>query len=606
MNTRKGFLAALVVLIGVGLAVAVSLPLLDAWKAPHPTERDSSYTELRDLLRKRAVSRLTIYGNASGAAVGPQGVVYRALLPNVVATELAHQAADMDVEVVFAPEEFLPYDSSLTMTTLLAVVGNLVIFGVLGYFLYRFVGKGTGSFRTEQASATDAGDVRFADVAGCEGEKAELMEIVDFLRDPGRFHRLGGRVPTGVLLSGPPGTGKTLLARAVAGEGKVPFFHLSGSDFVEMFVGVGASRVRSAFAKARKKAPCILFIDEIDAVGRARSQGGQGGHEERDQTLNQLLVEMDGFKPNSGVIVIAATNRPDILDKALTRPGRFSRHVVLPAPDLTGRRHILEVHARKLVLDDAINLSVVARGTPGFTGAELANLANEAAILAARKHRPAVTMADFDAAKDRLLLGNERPALAMSDDDRRLTAYHEAGHAVVALHCPASDPIHKATILPRGQALGMMVRLPERDRTSLRRCRLEADLAVAMGGRAAEILIFGAAEVSTGASGDLRMANDLARRMVTEWGMGACQDLLWHGALDTTTPCSEETARRIDGELQALLEAAMARAQAILAAYPQQLEAVAEALLDREVLSGDEINEIAEQAEQAREVETAA
>jgi cell division protease FtsH len=592
VNTRKGLLAALLVLIGVGLAVAVSLPLLDAWKAPHATERDSNYSELRDLVAKGVVTQLTIFGGNSGAAVTKDGTHYRALLPAPIAADLGKDAAGRGAEVNFAPEEFLPYNTSLTLTTLLAIVGNVLIFSVLGFMLYKFVGKGAGNFRTEQATPVDGG-VRFDEVAGCESEKAELMEVVEFLKDPGRFHRLGGRVPTGVLLSGPPGTGKTLLARAVAGEAGVPFFHLAGSDFVEMFVGVGAARVRSAFAKARKKAPCILFIDEIDAVGRARSNASHGGHEERDQTLNQLLVEMDGFKPNSGVIVIAATNRPDILDKALTRPGRFSRQVVLPPPDLAGRRHILGVHAGKLVLEHDIDLSVVARGTPGFTGAELANLVNEAAIIAARRLRPAVTMADFDAAKDRLLLGNERPPMAMSEEDRRLTAIHEAGHAVVALHCPASDPIHKATILPRGQALGMVVRLPERDQPSLRRSRLEADLAVAMGGRAAEMQVFGSAEVSTGASGDLRMATGLARRMVTEWGMGADNGLLWHGALDPTAPFSEEMARQIDAEVRALLDAAMTHAQAILSANPGQLRAVADGLLENEVLTGEEIEEIA-------------
>ncbi len=595
MNTRRGLTAALAILVALTLAAAVSWPLVQALRAPATPTKDVSYSELRRRIDQGSVRRLTIYGDHDGAALGGDGVLRRTRLPDAVAADLAREASARGVEVAFADDEILPPGRSLPFAIALAAVGNIVIFSGLAFLLYRLGGLGMGGLR--QAGRAAVGhSARFADVSGCEAEKAELREIVDFLKDPGQYARLGGRVPTGVLLSGPPGTGKTLLARAVAGEAGVPFFHMAGSDFVEMFVGVGAARVRSAFAKARKKAPSILFIDEIDALGRARSGGGPGGHEERDQTLNQLLVEMDGFKPNSGVIVIAATNRPDILDKALTRPGRFSRHVVLPPPDLAGRRRILEVHGDRLRLAPDVDLAVLARGTPGFTGAELANLANEAAIVAARHRRPAVTMADFDAARDRLLLGNERPALAMTEEDRRHTAVHEAGHAVVALHCPASDPIHKATILPRGGALGMVVRLPERDRPSLRRSRLEADLAVAMGGRAAELLVYGPAEVSTGASGDLRMANDLARRMVTEWGMGADRGLLWHGAPEQGVSWSEATSHILDREIQALLDAAMGRAGAILAEHRQQLDAVAEGLLKWEVLSGEEIARLAERA----------
>ncbi|MBW7848953.1 MAG: ATP-dependent zinc metalloprotease FtsH [Rhodospirillales bacterium] len=463
---------------------------------------------------------------------------------------------------------------------------------------YFFVVKGQIAGRSKAVlSAPGASGVRFADVAGCDAEKEELMEIVHFLRDPGRFDRLGGRVPTGMLMSGPPGTGKTLLARAVAGEAGVPFFSISGSDFVEMYVGVGAQRVRSIFTKAKKKAPCILFIDEIDAVGRSRSSGTTGGaHEEREQTLNQLLVEMDGFKPNGGVIVVAATNRPEILDRALTRPGRFSRHVVLNNPDVAGRKAILEVHCRDLPLDASVDLAVLARGTPGFSGADLANLANEAAIVAARRLAAEVSMADFDEARDRILLGNERRAFVLSEEDRRLTAYHEAGHALVAHHSPASDPIHKVTIVPRGQALGMVVRLPERDTPAVRRSKLEADLAVAMGGRAAEEIIFGSDDVSTGASGDIQMATNLARRMVTEWGMSdkvgmVCYDLA-HASRVGSEAFSEETSREIDAEVKRLVALSRDRALAILEDNLEQLHLLADTLLKDETLTGQEVAEL--------------
>ncbi|MBX9633760.1 MAG: ATP-dependent zinc metalloprotease FtsH, partial [Magnetospirillum sp.] len=477
----------------------------------------------------------------------------------------------------------------LSGETVLAVIGTLAIFAIMAAAIWFFVIKGgtvaslIGRGSKAQLASGAAMDVRFPDVAGCDNEKQELMEVVEFLKDPSRFARLGARVPTGILLSGPPGTGKTLLARAVAGEAGVPFFSISGSDFVEMFVGVGAGRVRKMFAQAKKKAPCILFIDEIDAVGRQRSgANARAAHEEREQTLNQLLVEMDGFAPNSGVVVIAATNRPDILDEALMRPGRFSRHVILQTPDLSGREKILGVHVGKLTMDPLADLRVVARGTPGFSGAQLMHLANEAAIVAARHGRAAVTMVDFEAAKDRILMGTERPNF-MGEEDRRLTAYHEAGHAVVALHCPASDPIHKATIVPRGQALGMVVRLPEKDSPALRRSKLKADLAVAMGGRAAEEIIFGAEEISTGASGDIQMASRIARKMVTEWGMSDRIGLIAFGGAhgDPYTPegmRADDTSREIDSEIRILVAEARMKALTILKTHSAQLEAVAQAL----------------------------
>lgn len=603
MSNRKRLVTVAMIVIGLILGAAVSYPLYDSLTHGQSGEKaaavkDSNYSEIRAKVAAGDIRTITFYGQTSAAAKAKDGTVYRAVVPALVAADFAKDVVAQGVLVDFKSEEFIPYDGNLTAETALAVLGNLVIFGFLGVMFYMYVLKGPmgrSKFKPESLTASKDIPVRFDDVAGCDGEKQELMEIVQFLRDPAKFDRLGGRVPPGVLMSGPPGTGKTLLARAVAGEAGVPFFSVSGSDFVEMYVGVGASRVRSIFAKAKKKAPCILFIDEIDAVGRARSGGqAQGAHEEREQTLNQLLVEMDGFKANSGIIVIAATNRPDILDKALTRPGRFSRHIVLQNPDVAGRERILGVHARKVRLDDGVTLHTVARGTPGFSGAELANLVNEAAILAARNDRDAVTMHDFDMARDRILMGNERPGLVISEDDRRLTAYHEAGHAVVALHCPASDPIHKVTIVPRGQALGMVVRLPEKDSPAMRRSKIVADLAVAMGGRAAEEMIFGADDVTTGASGDIQMASYLARRMVMEWGMSEKVGMIAynsaHGGPAGEQMISPATSREIDGEVKELVDQACERAMTILDTYSDELHAIAQALLERESLTGEEVD----------------
>ena len=400
----------------------------------------------------------------------------------------------------------------------------IVIIGVWFFFIRQMQGGGRGGamgFGKSRAKLlTEAhGKVTFEDVAGVDEAKQDLEEIVEFLRDPGKFQRLGGKIPRGVLLVGPPGTGKTLIARAVAGEANVPFFTISGSDFVEMFVGVGASRVRDMFEQAKKNAPCIIFIDEIDAVGRQRGAGLGGGNDEREQTLNQLLVEMDGFEANEGIILIAATNRPDVLDPALLRPGRFDRQVVVPNPDVSGREKILKVHVRKVPLAPDVDLKVLARGTPGFSGADLMNLVNEAALLAARRNKRFVTMAEFEDAKDKMMMGAERRTLSLTEDDKKLTAYHEAGHALIAIKMDASDPIHKATIIPRGRALGMVMRLPERDQVSLTRRKAYADLAVAMGGRVAEEEIFGYDKVTSGASADIKMATSLARAMATEWGM---------------------------------------------------------------------------------------
>ncbi|MBP5215222.1 MAG: ATP-dependent zinc metalloprotease FtsH [Alphaproteobacteria bacterium] len=444
--------------------------------------------------------------------------------------------------------------------------------------------------------------VTFADVAGADESKQELEEIIDFLKDPQKFQRLGGKIPKGVLLVGPPGTGKTLLAKAVAGEANVPFFSISGSDFVEMFVGVGASRVRDMFEQAKKNAPCILFIDEIDAVGRHRGAGLGGGNDEREQTLNQLLVEMDGFEPNENVILIAATNRPDVLDPALLRPGRFDRQVVVSNPDIKGREEILHVHARKVPLAKDVDLSVIARGTPGFSGADLANLVNEAALLAARRNKRKVTALEFDNAKDKVLMGNERKSMAMDEEEKRLTAYHEAGHAICSLHVPETDPIHKATIIPRGRALGMVQQLPEKDQYSYTRAKMLSRLIICMGGRASEELKFGYDKVTSGASADIAAATNLARSMVTEWGMSDLlgpvlyaensNEVFLGRAVTQNKNMSEETARLVDAEIKRFLTEAHEKASGILKKYDNELETLAKALIEYETLSGDEIKDL--------------
>ena len=444
--------------------------------------------------------------------------------------------------------------------------------------------------------------VTFADVAGCDESKQELEEVIDFLKDPGKFQRLGGKIPKGVLLVGPPGTGKTLLAKAVAGEADVPFFSISGSDFVEMFVGVGASRVRDMFAQAKKNSPCLLFIDEIDAVGRHRGAGLGGGNDEREQTLNQLLVEMDGFDENENVILIAATNRPDVLDPALLRPGRFDRQVVVPNPDVKGREEILKVHVRKVPLAKDVNLAVVARGTPGFSGADLANLVNEAALLAARRNKRKVTSKDFDDAKDKVLMGNERKSMAMDEQEKKLTAYHEAGHAICSLNVEETDPIHKATIVPRGRALGMVQQLPEKDQYSYSRAKMLSHLIICMGGRAAEELKFGRDKVTSGASSDIAAATKLARSMVTEWGMSDLlgpvlyaensEEVFLGKSVTQNKNMSEETARVVDAEIKRLVCEAHEGALNILKEKKEDWERLSEALIEYETLTGEEIRQV--------------
>jgi cell division protease FtsH len=449
----------------------------------------------------------------------------------------------------------------------------------------------------------DTPKVTFADVAGADEAKVELQEIIEFLRDPQKFTRLGGRLPKGALLVGPPGTGKTLLAKAVAGEAGRPFFSMSGSDFVEMFVGVGASRVRDLFEQGKAHAPCIIFIDEIDAVGRHRGAGLGGGHDEREQTLNQLLVEMDGFESNEGVILIAATNRPDVLDPALLRPGRFDRQIVVAAPDLRGREGILKVHLRKVPVADDVEITRLARTTPGMSGADLANLVNEGALLAARRNHDKVYMADLEEAKDKVLLGAERKSMVMRDEERRLTAYHEAGHAICAIKVKGNDPLHKVTIVPRGRALGVAFTLPEDDRVSVTRQQLEANLAMAYGGRVAEELVFGRDHVTTGAASDIQQATAIARRYVSQWGLSEVigpvlvgdneQELFLGRELQHRREVSEKTAQLVDQEVSRVINEAYGRAKNVLSEYIDLLHAVAAALLERETLTGEEIGILA-------------
>nr|WP_184383348.1 ATP-dependent zinc metalloprotease FtsH [Roseococcus suduntuyensis] len=516
---------------------------------------------------------------------------------------LVSRLTERGVRVVARPEES---DVNPLFQILISWFPMLLLIGVWIFFMRQMQGGGgraMGFGKSKAKLLTEKhGRVTFEDVAGIDEAKAELEEIVDFLRDPQKFQRLGGKIPKGVLLIGPPGTGKTLLARSIAGEANVPFFTISGSDFVEMFVGVGASRVRDMFEQGKKNAPCLIFIDEIDAVGRHRGAGLGGGNDEREQTLNQMLVEMDGFESNEGVIIIAATNRPDVLDPALLRPGRFDRQVVVPNPDVNGREKILRVHMRKVPLASDVDPKTIARGTPGFSGADLANLVNEAALLAARTGRRTVGMAEFEAAKDKVMMGAERRSLVMSEDEKRMTAYHEAGHALVAMHEPECDPVHKATIIPRGRALGLVMSLPAGDRYSKHKSKMKAELAMAMGGRVAEEVVFGSDKVSNGASGDIKMATNMARMMVTEWGMSDKIGMVAYGensqevflghSVTQSKNLSEETARIIDSEIRGIIDSAYVRAKHILTENREELERLAKGLLEYETLSGDEIRQV--------------
>lgn len=568
---------------------------------PRSTAQGSKlgYSEFMAEAKTGRISDVVIKGDIVEGHYANGGDAFRVQVPpneNVV-----DRLADTGVQI--SAEKQDPEKISM-MSILISLLPAILIIGVWIFFMRQMQGRGGGGamgFGKSRARmlTEKQGRVTFEDVAGIEEAKTELEEIVEFLKDPQKFQRLGGKIPKGALLVGSPGTGKTLIARAVAGEANVPFFTISGSDFVEMFVGVGASRVRDMFEQGKKNAPCIIFIDEIDAVGRHRGAGLGGGNDEREQTLNQLLVEMDGFESNEGVIIIAATNRPDVLDPALLRPGRFDRQITVPLPDVKGREKILKVHMKKVPLATNVDAHVIARGTPGFSGADLANLVNEAALLAARKNKRVVGMEDFESAKDKVLMGAERKSMVMSEDEKKLTAYHEAGHAIVSLHEPCSDPIHKATIVPRGRALGMVMRLPEGDRLSVARDKLKADLAVAMGGRVAEEIIFGYDKVTTGASSDIKMATSMARRMVTEWGMsdklgplhyGSDQEEVFLGySMGSQKTVSNDTAGVIDAEVRLLVENGYKRAEQVLKDNMDQLHKLAKALLEYEMLSGDEI-----------------
>lgn len=512
---------------------------------------------------------------------------------------------DNQVEIV-AKE---PGGRSLFLDVLISLLPVLVLVGLWVYFMRQMQGGmggrgGAMSFGKSKAKlqGEDQVKVTFEDVAGCEEAKDDVTELVEFLRSPGKFQRLGGHIPKGILMVGPPGTGKTLLARAIAGEAKVPFFSISGSDFVEMFVGVGASRVRDMFETAKKHAPCIIFIDEIDAVGRHRGAGLGGGHDEREQTLNQLLVEMDGFEGNEGIILIAATNRPDVLDPALLRPGRFDRQVVVPLPDLRGREQILKVHMRKVPLADDIDARVIARGTPGFSGADLANLVNEAALFAARESEKTVSQIHFEKAKDKIMMGAERKSMAMSEEDKRLTAYHEAGHAIVGRLVPEHDPVYKVTIIPRGRALGVTMFLPEEDKYSMTRQQLRSQLASLFGGRVAEEIIYGKDHVTTGASNDIERASQIARNMVTKWGLsdkmgplayGENEDEVFLGRSVTQQKhISDETHRQLDQEVRQFIDQAYAEAMRILESQRDKLETMADALMRFETIDGHQIDQI--------------
>ena len=534
------------------------------------------------------VSEVNIQGRTlSGTLVdGSKFSVFMPEYPNLIERleknniKINAQAIDRTFDSIFA--------------ILLSWLPMILLVGVWIFFMRQMQGgKGGGGalgFGKSKAKLISEKNLKitFADVAGIDEAKEELEEIVEFLKNPAKFQDLGGKIPKGCLLVGPPGTGKTLLAKAIAGEAKVPFFTISGSDFVEMFVGVGASRVRDMFEQARKSAPCIVFIDEIDAVGRHRGLGIGGGNDEREQTLNQLLVEMDGFESSSGVIIVAATNRPDVLDPALLRPGRFDRQIVVSNPDIKGRKRILDIHLKKVKVSSDLDSEIIARGTPGFSGADLANVVNEAALLAARRGKKMVTMKEMEDAKDKVMMGAERKSMVIRDDEKKLTAYHEAGHAIVTLNCEASDPIHKATIIPRGRALGMVVRLPEHDKLSYTRKQCRADLAVAFGGRAAEEIIFGEEKVTSGASSDIKFATGLATAMVRQWGMSdKVGPILYEKEKE-----SEAASNIIDDEVKKIINESHELAKKILTEKNDDLHTVAKALLEYETLTGDEIKDI--------------
>jgi cell division protease FtsH len=566
-----------------------------------------TYSDFLSDVRNGQVSQVHIQSDTSGNNITGRtvdGSDFKTFGPPD--PKLVDDLIDNKVEITAEP----PEERSVLVDLILGVAPILLLIGVWVYFMRQMQGGGAGrgamSFGKSRAKlqGEDQVKVTFADVAGVEEAKEEVSELVEFLRNPAKFQKLGGHIPRGVLMVGSPGTGKTLLAKAIAGEAKVPFFSISGSDFVEMFVGVGASRVRDMFDQAKKHAPCIIFIDEIDAVGRHRGAGLGGGHDEREQTLNQLLVEMDGFEGGEGVIVIAATNRPDVLDPALLRPGRFDRQVVVPLPDIRGREAILKVHMRKVPVSDNVEPKVIARGTPGFSGADLANLVNEAALFAARDNAKAVTMDHLDRAKDKIMMGTERRSMVMSEEEKKLTAYHEAGHAIVGRLVPEHDPVYKVTIIPRGRALGVTMFLPEQDKYSISKRQLESQLASLFGGRVAEEIVFGSDRVTTGASNDIERATSIARNMVTRWGLteklgpltySEDEDEVFLGRSVTQHKhMSDDTARLIDEEVRDIIDAAHNQARDLLESNLDQLHLMAEALIKYETLDNQQIDQIME------------
>ncbi|HWJ86936.1 MAG TPA: ATP-dependent zinc metalloprotease FtsH [Pelagibacterium sp.] len=574
---------------------------------------ERTYSQFVTDIDNGRVAEVTIIDNTVQGRTN-EGTRFEVTIP--AGANVVERLEDHGVSITARAPEGSPFWSILLSSWL----PFIVLIAVWFFFIRQMQGGGRGGamgFGKSRAKmlTESSGKVTFEDVAGVEEAKQDLEEIVEFLRDPGKFQRLGGRIPRGVLLVGPPGTGKTLLARSVAGEANVPFFTISGSDFVEMFVGVGASRVRDMFEQAKKNAPCIIFIDEIDAVGRQRGAGLGGGNDEREQTLNQLLVEMDGFEANEGIILIAATNRPDVLDPALLRPGRFDRQVVVPNPDVGGRERILKVHVRKVPLAPDVDLKVLARGTPGFSGADLMNLVNEAALLAARRNKRFVTHAEFEDAKDKILMGAERRTMAMTDSEKKLTAYHEAGHALINLKFSGKlDPIHKATIIPRGRALGMVMTLPEKDTYSFSREKAVAQLAMLFGGREAEIYKFGPEKVTSGASGDIQMATNLARSMIMEWGMSEKlgrvryrsndQEVFLGHSVTQSQHMSDETAKLIDEEVRTLIEDGERTARELIRENIDQFEGIAQALLEYETLTGDELRDLMEGKQPVRDADS--
>lgn len=583
------------------IIAALLITVFSNFGPQEPTVSQYTYSEFMQSVKGDKIENVVIQNDIITGKTkdGKKFETYMPMADQNLLTELLKQKVTVQGEP--------PKQRSLLMQIFISWAPFLLLIGVWIFFMRQMQGGGKGgpmSFGRSKARmlGMDQVHVTFKDVAGVDEAKAELQEMVEFLKDPGKFQKLGGKMPCGVLLVGQPGTGKTMLAKAVAGEAKVPFFTISGSDFVEMFVGVGASRVRDMFDQAKKHAPCIIFIDEIDAVGRHRGAGLGGGHDEREQTLNQLLVEMDGFEGKEGIIVVAATNRPDVLDPALLRPGRFDRQVVVPLPDVKGREAILAVHMKKLPLSDDVKPSLIARGTPGFSGADLANLANEAALFAAREDKKSVEMIDFERAKDKIMMGAERRSMVMSDDEKKLTAYHESGHAIVGLVVPEHDPVYKVTIIPRGRALGVTMFLPEADRYSYSKRRLLSQLASLFGGRCAEELIFGSDAVTTGASNDIERATEIARNMVTKWGLSDAMGPLTYGedqgevflgrSMTQRREVSDETNKKIDAEVRHIIDTAYTTAKDILKKHQDRLHVMAAALIKYETIDESQLKEI--------------